>query len=152
MFLLALACTDPGLAPGPYVEPTVQEVWLTAGPDEIHARATSAAGSQYVYEDVVELPPDTLAATLVVSAGFDDAPCAPVDVFLGARSQGWVSESRRSAPGARLAAHHDLDPRLFREPLELFASSRSPGTATCPPGPTMDVDGMLLWITRGAVR
>ena len=55
MFLLALACTDPGLAPGPYVEPTVQEVWLTAGPDEIHARASSAAGSQYVYEDVVEL-------------------------------------------------------------------------------------------------
>lgn len=149
MLLFALACVDPTVG-APLPDAERQEIWLTAQPDELFVRADGDHGRQLVYEDVVQLPDDTLTARLFASTTLEGDACGRVDVFVGARSEDLSSQTRSTWPGhPRFAIQHPLDPTLLGDPLELFVASRAPGDCI---GPQLDVSGLALVITRGARR
>lgn len=151
MFLLALACADPTLAPE--ADPLAsREVWLTAQPDEVYIRADGSTGRQLVYEDLVELPHDVREARLYVDTHWEGPPCGELDVVLGARGQ--TTSSQELLPWteeADLAIQHTLDPSVYDEPFELFVASRAVHPAPCEV-PRLSVEGLALVVTRGPAR
>jgi hypothetical protein len=147
MLLFLFACAPEYALQGPPT-PVSLEHWLTAFPDELHPEGTPV---RWVYEDVVELPDDTLSATLVARTSIHGDPC-DASVRLGAAGWQMGSESERDWVGqTAFNARHELYPGLLHDELELYVVFDAP-PGECPEAPSFVVDGLDLHITRGARR
>lgn len=139
MVLFLLACTPESL-PVPAPEPVVHEHWLTAVPDEVGQH-----DGRYWYEDVVQLPPDTLAATVFARTSAGTPHCVE-QLRLGAQSEAADSSHAVGSVQSRMLVRHDIAPAQLRQKLALYLVV----DVRC--NPTFTVDQLDVFIERGAVR
>lgn len=140
MVLFLLACTPslstPVLAP---VDATYEH-WLTAVPDEVGHH-----DGRYWYEDLVQLPPDTLAATLFARTSAASPTCVE-QVRLGAESHDADSSHTIDGVRSRMLVRHDVAPTQLRHELALYVAVDT----LCEPD--FQVEQLDVFVRRGAVR
>jgi hypothetical protein len=140
MFLLLLACA-PDSPPPVHPPPATFEHWLHAVPDELTRRAGA-----YHYEDVVQLPADTLAATIFARTRAHTPGCLDA-LTLGAADATGTTQTTADQPHTPMRLlRHAVAPAQLREPLTLYVDA----VASCEPG--LEVVQLDLFVSRGPVR